>query len=57
VALKPGETQTLRFPLGQEELQFWSPQTRQWAVEPATFDVWAGGDSTAQLHSELVVSK
>jgi beta-glucosidase len=56
VALKPGETQTLKFPLSKDELQFWSPQTKQWAVEPATFDVWAGEDSTASLHAELVVS-
>ena len=57
VTLKPGESQTLSFPLGKEELEFWSPQTRQWAVEPATFDVWAGGDSRAELHSEFVVTK
>ena len=55
VALKPGETQTLKFPLGKEELQFWSPATRKWAVEPAAFDVWAGEDSTASLHAELRV--
>jgi beta-glucosidase len=55
VALKPGETQTLRFPLGKEELEFWSPQTKQWAVEPSAFDVWAGGDSTATLHAALRV--
>ena len=57
VALKPGETQTLTFPLGKSELQFWSPQTRVWAVEPSTFDVWAGEDSSAKLHTELTVTK
>jgi len=57
VTLKPGESQTLQFPLGKEELEFWSPQTRQWVVEPATFDVWAGEDSRAALHSELMVTK
>jgi beta-glucosidase len=55
VALKPGETQTLKFPLGKDELEFWSPQTKAWVVEPGTFDVWAGEDSTASLHTELVV--
>jgi beta-glucosidase len=55
VALQPGETQTLKFPLGKDELEFWSPQTKVWAVEPGTFDVWAGDDSTAGLHAELVV--
>jgi beta-glucosidase len=55
VALAPGETQTLKFPLGKDELEFWSPQTKVWAVEPGTFDLWAGEDSTASLHAELVV--
>lgn len=57
IALAPGETKTLTFPLGTSELEFWSPQTRKWAVEPSTFDVWAGGDSKADLHAELQVSE
>lgn len=57
VTLQPGETKTLTFPLGKDELQFWSPQTRKWAVEPSTFDVWAGEDSTASLHTELTVTQ
>ncbi len=55
VSSAPGETKTLTFPLGKDELEFWSPQTKVWAVEPGTFDVWAGGDSTASLHAELAV--
>ena len=57
VALQPGETRTLKFPLGKDELEFWSPQTKAWAVEPSTFDVWAGEDSTASLHTELTVTE
>jgi beta-glucosidase len=57
VMLKPGETQTLTFPLGKDELQFWSPLTKAWGVEPGIFDVWAGEDSTASLHSELTVTE
>jgi beta-glucosidase len=56
VSLNPGETQTLRFPLGKDELSFWSPQTKAWAVEPAAFDIWAGEDSTAKLTMQLVVA-
>ena len=56
IALQPGETQTLTFSLGKDELSFWSPQTKAWGVEPGAFDVWAGEDSTATLHSELVVT-
>lgn len=57
VALKPGETQTLHFALGKDELEFCSPVTKVWAVEPSIFDVWAGEDSTASLHTELTVTK
>jgi beta-glucosidase len=57
IALQPGETQTLKFTLGKNELEFWSPQTKVWAVEPSKFDVWAGGDSTASLHGELIVTE
>jgi beta-glucosidase len=55
VALAPGQTQTLTFPLGPDELSFWSPQAKTWGVEAGTFDVWVGEDSTAPLHAELEV--
>jgi beta-glucosidase len=57
VTLQPGEKQTLKFPLGKDELKFWSPQTTAWGVEAGTFDVWVGDDSTASLHTELTVSR
>ena len=56
VALAPGQTQTLTFPLGRDELSFWSPQGKTWVVEPEKFDVWAGEDSTAPLHAEFQVT-
>jgi beta-glucosidase len=56
IALEPGQTQTLAFPLGPDELSFWSPQAQIWGVEPAMFDIWAGEDSTAPLHAELEVT-
>jgi len=55
ITLQPGETQTLKFSLGKEELKFWSPQTKAWGVEQGTFDIWAGEDSTASLHADLTV--
>lgn len=51
--LAPGAKQTVRFSLGKDELQFWSPIKKQWVVEPEQFDVWVGGDSTAKLHGEF----
>jgi beta-glucosidase len=55
--LAPGEKQTVSFRLSKDELSFWSPATRVWAVEPGVFDVWVGEDSTAKLHAELEIVK
>ncbi len=57
IALQPGETKTLTFPLGRNELQFWDPQSKRWVVEPSEFDVWAGGNSQAALHAEFTVAQ
>jgi beta-glucosidase len=56
LTLAPQQTLTVEFTLGPSELRFWSPVTRAWAVEPVTFDVWSGEDSTAKLHAELQVT-
>jgi beta-glucosidase len=53
LVLAPGAKQTVHFKLGPDELQFWSPATKQWAVEPENFDVWAGENSAAPLHAEF----
>jgi len=55
IELKPGETQTLTFPLGPEELRYWSTSQERWLQDAAAFDVWVGGDSTATLHADLSV--
>ena len=53
--LQPGETRTVHFSLRRNELQYWSPQTKGWVVEPGAFDVWVGEDSNADLHGELTI--
>jgi beta-glucosidase len=57
VSLDGGAKQTIHFTLGPDELQFWSPATKQWVVEPEQFDVWVGGDSTAKLHEEFRLTR
>jgi beta-glucosidase len=57
VALGPGESKTLTFPLGRDELKYWNPQTKQWVVEPSEFDLWVGEDSMANLHTDLEVTQ
>jgi beta-glucosidase len=56
VALKPGETQTVTFPLGPDELRYWSTAQGKWVQEATAFDVWVGADSMATLHADLQVT-
>ena len=55
VTLKPGETQTVGFSLGPDELRYWSSFEHKWVQEAEAFDVWVGSDSTATLHADLAV--
>jgi beta-glucosidase len=55
VTLAAGETKTVRFKLGPNELRYWSAAMRDWVQEAETFDVWVGNDSTASLHATFKV--
>src|SRR5215831_7310640 len=57
ISLAPGETKTVRFKLGPDELRYLNAATRNWIQEAESFDVWAGGDSTATLQSSFKVSQ
>ena len=55
VALAPGETKTVRFKLGPDELRYWNAASRDWVQDAENFDVWVGSDSSASLHSTFKV--
>jgi beta-glucosidase len=55
VSLKPGETRSVTFTLGPDELRYWSTSQGKWVQDAEAFDLWAGGDSNASLHAELAV--
>ena len=55
VTLQPGETQTVRFQLGPDELSYWSTNAGGWLQDAAAFDVWVGSDSLATLHASFEV--
>lgn len=57
VAIKPGASQIVRFTLGKQELTYFSAATHSWVLDPGTFDVWVGGDSTATLHTEIELQR
>ena len=55
ITLPPGETTTVTFQLGPDELGYWSMNAGQWLQDAAPFDIWVGSDSLASLHAEFEV--
>lgn len=55
VTLAPGETRTLRFAIPAAARRYWSAAAGAYVLDEALFDVWVGGDSTAELHAVLEV--
>jgi beta-glucosidase len=55
ITLQPGETKTVTFHLGPDELRYWSTTANGWIQEAAAFDIWVGADSLATLHADLDV--
>jgi beta-glucosidase len=55
LSLRPGETQTVAFVLGPEELRYWSTSQGKWVQDAAAFDVYVGSDSTASLRASFEV--
>jgi beta-glucosidase len=51
-----GEKRMVSLTLPAKDLGFWSPQTHQWLVEPAVFDLWVGDDSTATEHATFSIA-
>ena len=56
VTLKAGERKTVTLTLDTKDLGFWSSATHRWSIEPGTFDLWVGDDSTAAAHATFEVT-
>jgi beta-glucosidase len=56
ITLQPGESRTVHFTLPARDLSFWSPETRHFATEASTYDLWLGGSSAAQDHAVFDVT-
>ncbi len=52
--LQPGETRTLSFDLGFEELSFYNAEGKR-VVEPGQFKVWVGPDCRAEIEGTFFV--
>ncbi len=55
ITLQPGETKTVTFHLGPDELGYWSTSAGRWIQEAAALDIWVGADSSATLHTDLEI--
>jgi beta-glucosidase len=55
VSLAAGESRTLEFPLGPAELRYWNAAARDWVIDATTIDVFAGGDSAAELTASFTI--
>ena len=57
VTLAAGESRTVSFPVGPDERRYWNAAVRDWVTDTSTFDVWVGGDSTAELAGTFEITK
>lgn len=55
LTLNPGESRTVTFELGPEQLKYWSTNAGEWVQDATVIDLWVGSDSLATLHADLVV--
>jgi beta-glucosidase len=55
VSLAAGESRTVRFGLGPDELRYWNAAARDWVLDASPFDVWVGGDARAELSTSFAV--
>jgi len=55
VSLNPGETKTVEFTLGQDELSYLNRDMKR-VMEPGTFEVMAGGNSVDLINTTLNVA-
>jgi beta-glucosidase len=57
VTLAAGESRTLSFPVGPDERRYWNAAVREWVTDASIFDVWIGGDSTAELSTTFEITQ
>ena len=56
ITLAPGEVRSVTFDVGPDELRYWSAATRDWVQDATSFDLWVGGDSTAEAGVQLDIA-
>jgi beta-glucosidase len=57
VTVPAHESQGVTFTVGPDARRFWSTTSRDWVLDSSVFDVWVGGDSTAELTASFEVTE
>ncbi len=57
IHLPAGESGAVSFTLGPAQLRYWNADSRDWVLDASAFDIWVGGDVTAQLSRTFTVTK
>ena len=55
IHLKAGASEKVSFTLSPRELRYWNAAAKDWVNDSSHFDIWVGGSSAADLHSEFEV--
>ena len=56
LSLAAGESQTLRFSLGSDELRYWNAASKDWFIDVTAVDVFVGSDSTADQTESFMIT-
>ena len=57
VTLPAQTSREVQFVLDSEARRYWSTTTRDWVLDSSVFDIWVGGDSTAELGTTFEVTE
>ncbi|MCA0294685.1 MAG: glycoside hydrolase family 3 C-terminal domain-containing protein [Actinobacteria bacterium] len=56
ITLAAGETRTVTFELGEDQLRYWSAVSHDWVQDATEIDVWVGGSSAVASGEGVVLS-
>jgi beta-glucosidase len=57
ITLGAAESRIVEFSLGRDERRYWNAAARDWVTDSSTFDIWVGGNSTAELTTTFTVAE
>lgn len=56
VVLPAQTSRRVQFTIGPDERRYWSTTARAWVLDRSVFDIWIGGDSTAEMTGTFQVT-